>query len=290
MAQAVHSDSAVDAKGALAGADRRLVRIADVMARQVVLGPSRLLDDETCSRVRGLVRDLAAQLAGGDAAAFAMVRDTLAADRAIMTHLHALTIETQLIAMLAASRGLDPLLPPLVRRRLDAAIAGAMAAGVATAMLAAQSRVGQTLRRMRLPLDELPGDLQHLAHTIAEHAAASPVPRNRAHDGSQTRLALLRRVLDGLGDDLPLALRIDEAGVPLVLSALALASGHAREGVALACGEDDPVRLALLLRATGLPVAEAKAQLAAIRPDADPALAELVGDAATAETLLAGAA
>ena len=290
MAQAAHSDSAVNAKGALDGADQRLVRIADVLARQVVLGPSRLLDDETCSRVRGLLRDLAAQLGVGDAAAIAIVRDTLAADRAIMTHLHALTVETQLVAMLAASRGLDPLLPPLVRRRLDAASAGDVSAEVATAMLAAQSRVGQALRRMRLPFDELPGDLQHLAHTIAEHAAAAPVPRHRAPDGSQTRLSLLRRVLDGLGDDLPMALRIDEAGLPLFLSALALASGHAREGVALACGEDDPVRLALLLRAAGLPVDQAKAQLLAIRPDADPALVMLAPDGASAEMLLAGAA
>lgn len=290
MAQAAHSDSAVDAQGALEGADQRLARIAEVLTRQVVLGPSRLLDDETCSRVRGLVRDLASQLAGGDGAAMATVRDTLAADRAIMTHLHALTVESQLVAVLAASRGLDPLLPPLVRRRLDAATVGESAAGVATTMLAVQSRVGQALRRMRLPLDELPGDLLHLALTIAEHALAAPVARHRAPEGSQTRLSLLRRVLDGLGDDLRLALHIDEAGVPLFLSALALASGHSREGVALACAEDDPVRLALLLRAAGLPVDEAKAQLLAIRPDADPALVMLVRDAATAEMLLAGAA
>jgi hypothetical protein len=288
MAQAAHSDGAMDAKGALACADRRLAQIAGVLTSEVVLGPSRLLDDETCSRVRGLASDLAAQLAGGDAAASGVLRAMLSADRAILTHLHALAVETQLIAVLATSRGLDPLMPPLVRRRLDAAAAGEGATATATAMLAAQSRIGQALRRMRLPIDELPADLQHLAHTMAEHTLGAAPPRSRAPEDRQTRLSLLRRMLDGLGADLPLALHIDEAGVPLFLSALALASGHAREAAAIACGEDVPVRLALLLRAAGLNRDEAAVQLVAIRPDADPALAGLADDAATAETLLAG--
>ena len=71
----------------------------------------------------------------------------------------------------------------------------------------------QSLRRMRLPLRELPPDLQHLAHAIADaaradHAVVDRHPRDRAHDEGHGRLALLRRVLAGLGDDMARALRI----------------------------------------------------------------------------------
>ena len=74
----------------------------------------------------------------------------------------------------------------------------------------------------------------------------------------------------------------------MFLSALALASGQARETVTLACAEDNPVRLALLLRAAGLTCAQAGAQLLAIRPEADPALAALPADADAAELWLRG--
>jgi len=301
MIQAAHPNGAADAKVALGVADDRLAQIAGVLGRQAMLGPSRALDDETISRVRGLAADLAGQLVGDHAVLRATVCDMLAADRAILLHLHALAVETRLIAALATSRGLDPVLPPLVQRRLDAeavgtdaatlaTTVGTDAATLATTMLAAQSRIGQSLRHMRLPLGELPRDLQHLAHGIADHAFAAmavvprkPAPENDTH----ARLSLLRRMLEGLGDDLVLALRIDQAGVPLFFSALALASGHPREAVALACVEDDPVRLALLLRAAGLNGDEAAAQLVAIRPDADPSLALRIGDTATAGHLLA---
>ena len=290
MIQAAHPNGAADAKVALGVADDRLAQIAGVLGRQAMLGPSRALDDETISRVRGLAADLAGQLVGDHAVLRATVCDMLAANRAILLHLHALAVETRLIAALATSRGLDPVLPPLVQRRLDAGAVGTDAATLATTMLAAQSRIGQSLRHMRLPLGELPRDLQHLAHGIADHAFAAmavvprkPAPENDTH----ARLSLLRRMLEGLGDDLVLALRIDQAGVPLFFSALALASGHPRETVALACVEDDPVRLALLLRAAGLNGDEAAAQLVAIRPDADPSLALRIGDTATAGHLLA---
>ena len=291
MIQTAHPTGAADAKVALGVADHRLAQISGVLGPQAMLGPSRALDDETISRVRGFVADLAGQLVGDHAVLRVTVGDMLAADRAIMLHLHALAVETWLIAALANSRGLDSVLPPLVQRRLDAGAAGADAATLATTMLAAQSRIGQSLCRMRLPLGELPRDLQHLAHAIANHAFAAMAiaPRELApEDGTHARLWLLRRMLEGLGDDLVLALRIDQAGVPLFFSALALASGHSRETVALACAEDDPVRLALLLRAAGLRGDEAAGQLVAIRPDADPSIALRIADAATAAQLLAG--
>lgn len=291
MTQAAIPDSTVDAHGALGAADHRLALARSALQTLVALGPNALLGDETVSRVRALAYDLARQLVPGEPVLTAAVCDLLVANRAILLHCHALAIETRLIAALAARRLIDPVLPPLVRRRLDAGAAGDDAAIATTALLAAQTRLGQSLRRMCLPLDELPGDLQHLAHAIAnaaraEHGIADDHARAPLDDDGHGRLALLRRVLAGLGDDVALALRIDDAGVPLFLSALALASGQSREVVTLACVEDDPVRLALLLRAAGLTCAEAAAQLLAIRPDADPALVALPADARAAESML----
>lgn len=295
MAQAEFSNGAIDPGTALARADHRLATAGSVLAGQVALGPTCLLDDQTVTRVRAMAGDLAAQLVGDARALAEPVRDMLVANRAILLHLHALAIETQLVAALAARRSIDPVLPPLVRRRIDAGAVGGDVAAVTTALLAVQTRLGEALRRMRLPLSELPGDLQHLALTIAAAARAdygfSDRPQHPApHDDRNGRLALLRRVLDSLGDDVHRALRIDDAGVPLFLSALALASGYPREAVALATAEDHAIRLAVLLRAAGLNRNEAALQLLAIRPEADPVLADLAETPQRAELLLAGVA
>ncbi|WP_353229281.1 hypothetical protein [Novosphingobium sp.] len=281
-----------EARAQLAAADCRLVMAGATLAQLVTLGPCQLLDDETLVRTRALVTDLAAQLADADAALIAPVRDMLAASPTILTHCHALAIEWRLGAVMAARRGLDPVLPPLLRRRLDGRAFGDDAAALATALLAAQTRVGEALRRMRLPFDELPGDLQHMAVAIADgaradhgHGDALPARVSGGTHPDRGRLALLRRVLAGLGADSGAGLNLDQAGVPLFLSALALASGAQRDAVVLATAEDDPIRLALLLRAGGLSRDHAAEHLLAIRPDADPAL---VDQALTAAPTQAG--
>lgn len=302
MAQAAFSGEAeaghpMDPEQAVAAADERLAAAADLLARQVALGPCRLLDDETVARVRALMRDLAAQLAGADRALIDPLRDMLAANRAILAHCHALAVEWRLAMTLAARRGIDPVLPPLMRRRIDATGVGDDVAAVSTALLAAQTRLGENVRRMSLPLAELPADLQNLARAMlgaaradrSEAALMAEVPHHVAPDEGHGRLALLYRVVAGLGEDMAMALRIDEAGVPLFFTALAIASGHPREAVILACAEDDALRLALLLRAAGLSRDEAAHQLLALRPDADWALVDAVHDAAAAETALGGA-
>ncbi len=291
MVLTLGADRAGDAKEALAGAEHRLVTGLALLERHAVLGPSRLIDDETVARVRALAGDLARQLAGEDHGLAERLRDMLLAHRPILLHLHALAIETRLTIALAVHRGLDPVLPPLVEHRLDPAAAGHDVAALAAAMLAAQSRIGQCLRQMRLPIDELPADLQHLARATraaarAEHGQLDDATPLSGKAEPETRLGLLRRLLASLGDDITRALQIDQAGLPLFLSALALASGHPRERVALALAEDHAVRLALLLRAAGLSGVEAAAQLLAIRPEADAALVMLVEQAGAADALL----
>ena len=326
MAQAAHPDPSTDHSAGdgvidpalcLAQADHRLAGAVSVLAEMVRLGPCRLLDDETVARVRALVGDLAAQLAAGcenPAVADrlgAMLTEMLSGHRAILMHAHALAVEWRLTMALATRGAIDSLLPPLLRHALDRQAGpddpGAPAPyGTTTfraeqALIAAQTRLGEALRRMHLPLAELPGDLLHLACAMRDAARAdlglpeTPAPQSDRAGADHLaglgdghgRLARLRQVLAGLGDQSGRALRIDQAGVPLFLSALALASGAPRELATLATAEDDPVRLALLLRTAGLSADEAATQLLAIRPDADPALVHLAADRATAERLLA---
>jgi hypothetical protein len=282
-------EQAVAPEQALATADRRLAAIAGMLERQVVVGPVRLLDDETVARVRGLIGDLAGQLAGSDTALIGPVRTMLAGNRAILTHCHALAVEWRLAMSLAARNGLDPVLPPLVRRRLSAD-ADVMAA--TTAMIAAQARSSESLRRMRLSLGDCPADLRNIAHAAldaarAEHTGEAPPAEPQANPAdARGRLVLLHRVVAGLGEDMALALRIEQAGAALFFTALAIASGQPREVAVLASAEDDPIRLALLLRAAGLARDEAGAQFLLIRPEADATLVDAADSAAAAEALL----
>src|SRR6478735_4076925 len=141
-----------------------------------------LFSDETIARVRGLVLSVADQLLfalaaaaeARDRPAYAAARqDALAralfGDTAVLAHVHALTVEAQLMERLQSRSGIDPVLTPLVQELVaskDAALAG-----LAMAVLAAQARFQQQWRRMELPLGELPGDLFHRALTaLHEHA------------------------------------------------------------------------------------------------------------------------
>lgn len=286
MEQAVISgnDPAKNARRVLAIADHRLSAVADGLERLVVLGPSRLLDDETVARVHGLTGDLAAQLAGFEPVLTRLVHDMLASHRAVMAHCHALAIEWRLAMTLATRLTLDPVLPPLVQRHSATMIA----------LVAAQARSFEATRRMCLPLGDLPADLQNLAYAIARAARADNAiaPGSDAAarpDDGHGRLALLHRAIAGLGDDMDRALRVDEAGASLFFTALAIASGHPRETVVLASAEDDPIRLALVLRAAGLSRDDAARQLLTVRPDADPTLVDAAHSALAAESLLGDA-
>lgn len=293
MVQSAILESAVDAKQALAGADQRLAMCVALLERHAALGPSRLLDDEIVARVRALATDLARQLAGDDIQLIDPVRDMLLGRRAILLHLAAAAIESRLTCVLSTRRALDAVLPPLVQQRLGLAAGEHHDQSVPAALVAAQTRLGQSLRQMRLPLDELPNDLQQLAYAIldvtrVEHGLVERAARPVGHPEHDTRLALLRQFLASLGDDGASALQLDQAGLSLFLTALAMTTGQPRELVALAIIEDDAIRLALLLRAAGLHPDQAAVQLLALRPDADPALIAVADHEQLASALLNG--
>src|SRR6185369_8416182 len=128
-------------------------------------------------------------------------------------------------------------------------------AGLAMAVLAAQARFQQHVRRMELPLHELPGDLFHLALTLMRSQAgteddraegAERQLRGEYHEGTG-RLGLIARLVMGMGENASRALAIDHAGLGIFATALSMASGQERDLVLLSVAERRHARLALSL-------------------------------------------
>ena len=295
-------------RSALAAADSSLGDARAVLAHLLRGHDSLLLNDAVIARVRGIMDDLAQQLAQavdafvsphagevaapGDHAFTALLVDALFEVRPLLTHVHALALEWQLAERSEARLALDPVLPPLLQARIGADDTDA--AAIAVALLAAQARFAQAMRRMSLPLQELPGDLFHLAlitmRTFAEGQAGAQAEAHlrRDYNERQTRLGLVERVIIALRDDAAQALVLERAGVALFLTALAIGSGQDRDSAAFATAETQIVRLALSLTACGLTGDGLAAQVLAIHPAAGlpQGLAELRPDRA-AELLAA---
>jgi hypothetical protein len=267
-------------RDALARGDAVLGTVAPVLRHLLASNDSGLFGDATLARVRGMAGDVARQLAEhtGQPDAHADLSAVLIQNPAFLTHFHALVLEGQLTDLLQARLSLDPVLSPLVQ----ALIASPDEATAALAMkfLAAQARFGQAQRRMRLPLNELPGDFLHaallamcsVADTQAQQgghpAAAESAIRSGYHEG-RSRLGLAARLISGMGAGAVAALSLHHAGVALFLSALAIMSGQDRDLAALAASETQRTRLALALCAAGLKPAAIEGQLLALDPDAE---------------------
>jgi hypothetical protein len=257
--------------------------VAPVLRHLLASDDSGLFGDVVIARVRGMTRDVACQLlghAGGASeseAEIAALVTALSEGPAFLGHVHALVLEWQLTELLRARLALDPVLSPLLQALIGSS--EQTTAGLAMKFLAAQARFGQAQRRMRLPLAELPGDLLHGALLAMRHvagtesaadarAAAAETAIRAAYDESRSRLALISRLVSGMGPAAVAALSVQHAGAAIFLSTLALASGQERDLTILATSETQRTRLALALRAAGLKPAQIEEQLLAIDPDA----------------------
>lgn len=276
----------------LARGDAMLGVVAPVLRHLLVHEDNGMLSEEIVARVRGMIADLAGALLGRLAAPDEAVPGPLhseadiaalvaifAADAALLRHVHALALEWQLTERLQARMALDPVLSPLLQALLaspDPAMASLAMHG-----LAAQARFGQSQRRMQLSPGELPADLLHgVLLALRNFAAARPGGQQRAaaaemairaeYDESRSRIALLSRLVTGLGPGAVAALTVGHAGAAIFLTALAAASGQDREQAVLATGEGQGARLALALRAAGLKPEAIGEQLFALHPDASP--------------------
>jgi hypothetical protein len=291
MVQAGIKDIAVssvedDLRAELARSDLAVGSIGPVLRNLLANDAHSLFSDEIVARVRGMLGDLARQLlaveaeeAGAEdplAAAERQAADvaaSLIADTALLGHVHALALEWQLTERLQARNGLDGALSPLLQAHI-ASRDGDVAEN-AMATLAAQVRFLQHARRMELPLGELPGDLFHAAlQVMRAHAGASePDAAERAvarlrddYDEGRSRLALIAKLVTGLGATATAALAVDHAGAAIFLSALALASGQDRDLAVLSTNDRQLARLALAMRAAGVKRQQAEAQLLFLHP------------------------
>ena len=271
----------------LAVGDAVLGTIRPILGHLLANPGNSLFGDEIVARVRGMLDSLAGQylrtiVRVNDTDAGLDVDEQMRADLvaglstipALIGHAHARAMEYQLAEALRLRSEIDAILSPLLQNLV--AEKSAEVSALAMQVLAAQARFTQQVRRMELPLEELPGDLFHTALlTMQAHYQADDQDRaRRAEESLRSRFdeaagreALLARLIGSLGRDAMDALRIDHAGVALFASALAIATNQDRDLAVLSTNERQLSRLALSLRAAGLNPQAVEQQFLFIHPD-----------------------
>ncbi|MXO72272.1 hypothetical protein [Alteraurantiacibacter buctensis] len=270
----------------LAEGDGVLAAARPILAMLLNNRDQALFSDEVIARVRGMIAHVARQLlvacgeAAGDADPSNMVEQAnegltqmLLGDAAILAHSHALTQEFALAEQLQRRSGIDGVLSPLLQEL--AASSDADLAGGAMRAIAAQARFLQQMRRMELPLGELPGDLFHKALLLLQNhfadddvAIAAGAALRAGFDEGEGRIGQLSRLVSALGPRATRALAIDHAGPALFATALGMASNQERNLVLLSFSENQLGRLALSLRAAGLGQSAVEEQFLYLHPDA----------------------
>ncbi|MBC2666393.1 hypothetical protein H7F51_12760 [Novosphingobium flavum] len=260
----------------LARAGGVLAAIPPVLAHLVANQTHAVFSEEIVARTRGQVESLARALVRtaddlATAAEGRVLAGALVEQPALLAHCHVLAIEAQLAERLARDGGIDPVLSPLLQEQI--ADPDPEAAGTAMKLLAAQARFTQCQRRMELPVGELAADLLPDV-LLAFSLVGGPTADHAAHclrdqfDEGQSRTALLARVVLGLDEGFGPALDLDQAGLALFLTAVALATGHERAAVVLATSQGQQSRLALILRLAGLSSAAIETVLIRLHPSA----------------------
>ncbi len=270
----------------LAHGDAVLGTIAPILGHLVVSSENSLFSDEVVAHIRGLAGSIAGQLLAEQAAAskeearsavFKRKDDLTAellASRAFLTHCHALAVERSLIELLHRRSAIDIVLSPMLQALVSSDDADVSSR--AMALLTAQARFAEHMKRMELPVTELPGDLFHETIQIwrmqaepglEEVTALAEMQFRARYDESQSRVGLLTRLVTGMGQGARAGLSISHAGVAIFLSALALLSKQSRETAVLSTNERQLGRLALGLRAGGLKPSEVEEQFLLIHPD-----------------------
>ena len=245
----------------LARGDAVLRSVGPVLRHVLAHGEHTLFSDDAFARVRGMLADLARQLAqGGDhgPGEVALAR-ALADVPGLIGHLHGLALEDILGQRLAAQVGIDPVISPLLQALIGSSRDETQ--GLAMKLLAGQARFVRMQRRMELPLGELPGELLHgvleamLRQARGEDRAGVAAIVRAAYDEAHGRLGLAARLVAGMGAGMVAALQLNHAGVALFAAACGRITGpgdwQARDLAVLAMQDGQEARLALMLRAGG---------------------------------------
>jgi hypothetical protein len=268
----------------LAQGDVMISTAAPILRHLLVNDNRALFSDEVVARVRSMTSDVARQLLHAEAEAaqiadrsafLAEREDRLAAllidDPVFLAHTHAATLEARVTQELQARCNVDAVLSPLLQELVAAR--DDILAGSAMAVIAAQARFMQDHRRMSLPLRELPGELFHLALLALrsqareqEQAAAAERALRSDYDEAHSRLGLLARLVTRMGKTAPRALDVDNAGLAIFATALAMASNQQRNLAVVSFSERQFARFALALRAAGLKQAAIEEQFLLLHP------------------------
>jgi hypothetical protein len=279
------ADVAVEAilRDQIAREARALTAVVPVLRHLLSSDADALVSDAILARVRGMILDVAAQLAaaaagrdpstrmhgGADAAATEALAAPLMDDAALLAYCHALAAEGLFAARLQQRSALDPVLSPLLQELI--ASQDPDVASLAMGALAAQSRFVQCQQRMELPLGELPAELFRALVAAAQTGTTNTAIFARltaGYDEAATRIGLLARLVAAMRRGAIAGLALDHAGAALFASTLAAAARAPRLAAVLACHESQTARLALLLRAAGLTPAAIERQLVHIAPAA----------------------
>lgn len=255
-------------------ADQAMLHMGPILRHLLRNDDSSIFSDEVIARVRGMLADIARQLvqalgeAAGhtDAAAWAReagpgLADMLAGNQALLDHLHMLAVEWQLAEKLQGRLGIDPVLTPLLQDIIASHDHDLAARGMN--LLAAQARFGQAIRRMQIPLVELPNDLHHIAlMTMKAYVTEDPSGvaaadlaegiLREARANAASRLDLLVFAISAAGTKVTATLSLQNAGAALFLTALGMGAGLSREAAVMCTTESQMPRLALSLAAAGL--------------------------------------
>ena len=285
----------------------RVITAARPILRQLIANDDHsLFSDEVIARIRGMVRHSVRQMLHAVADAIAAGSSagteregfiennaaTLAAplfdDAAFLAHAHTLVLEARLAERFHQRSGIDPVLSPLLQEL--AASSDEAQAGQAMRVLAAQARFVQHQRRMEWPLNELPGDLFHKAMLVlqtspvasADILAAAQQKLRQHYDESNRRVAQITRLILSMEREAVRALEVDQAGLAIFLTAMAMSSEQDHELAVMSLCDNQFARLALSLRAAGLEQRDVEKQFVFLHPDIDlpPGFASLRPDSA----------
>jgi hypothetical protein len=249
----------------LARGDRAAPAVVPVLRHLLASEGPSLVNEAVVARVRGMLHDMARQLHGGKRGPVAAGRgaeqaierltERLVAHEALLAHIHALALESQLAEKFEATLSLDPVLSPLMQELI--ASDEPAVAELAMNTLAAQARFMQVQRRMEMPLEDLPAELFSAAIRCAEGLVGAESERRLAalgntYDEGATRIALLGRLIAAMGRVVVACLAFERAGLALFASGLAALAETRRADVILSCNDQQTLRLALALRAAGL--------------------------------------
>lgn len=250
--------------------DKALGGITPVLSHLLASPGLSLVSEAIVARVRGMLNDIARQIlvaSDGRAASGVPTSATierfaeyLAQDTAILSHLYANAMEGHFTQRIETRQSIDPVLSPLMQELIASDDPGV--ADLAMSAMAAQSRFVQSQQRMEHSVTELPAELflllirRSIAYVAEHHPRGSPdlvQSLKRKYDESVTRTGLFSRLVIRMANGARAALEIDRAGLALFASAMSHLARQPRELAVLACHERQGARLALSLRAAGLP-------------------------------------